>query len=739
MASAWTQREEPPATRGDLILVEGSSFALSDGNGDMRPDRPLGVFVRDTRIVSGWRLLIDDQPIQPLSAAAAEPYAGVFLGRSQPGGDSGTRLVVDRRRYVGDGLREDITLSNYDHDPRRVLVVLEVDSDFADLFAVKAGRVDDDGRPRAAGVRHEVLAGQLVYLVGQGEGTRGVRVASSGAVASPGRLSWQVVVPAKGRWSTTVEVVARVDGHELAPSFPAGLPVAESGTARQLADRRRVRPAIHTDWPALSQALAQSEEDLDVLRIADPESPEIDVVAAGAPWFMTLFGRDALLAGWMMLPLRSDLALGSLQTLARLQGIKVDPAKEEQPGRIPHELRRGLDLDAEGAGGFKVYYGTIDATPLFVMLLGEMRRWGHAHDEVEALLPAADRALEWIDRYGDRDRDGFVEYLRATDAGLRNQGWKDHFDSMNFVDGTLAEPPIALAEVQGYVYAAYRARAHFAEEAGDVEACERWSDRAEKLRRDFNERFWLPERGWFAVGLDRDKRPIDALTSNIGHCLWTGIVDEDKAQAVADALMSDDMFTGFGIRTLAASMGAYNPVSYHNGSVWPHDNAIIATGLMRYGFVEASQRVARGILDAAVAFGGRLPELFCGFDRRDYAAPVPYPASCSPQAWSAAAPVQILRTLLRLDPDLPRDRVWLAPVLPAGVGVLGIDGLAVGEAKVTVEVTGSSVTVGGLPAGVTLVSSARPLHDRPATTGPATTGPATTGPATTGPASAHRH
>jgi glycogen debranching enzyme len=712
MSSGWTQREEPPATGGDLTLIEGASFALFDANGDMRPDLPLGVFVRDTRIVSCWRLLLDDQPIQSLSAAVAEPYAGVFLGRSQPGGEGSTRLVVDRRRYVGDGLREDITLSNYDHSDRVLTVTLQVDADFADLFAVKAGRVDAERLERAAGVRSEVFAHQLVYRVGHGEFTRGVRIGSVGATASPGRLTWEVVVPAKGTWSATVEVVARVDGHELTPRFPAGQPIADTGTARQLADRRRARPVIRTDWAALSQALARSEEDLDVLRIADPEAPEIDVVAAGAPWFMTLFGRDALLAGWMMLPLRSDLALGSLQTLARLQGVKVDPAKEEQPGRIPHELRRGLDLDSEGAGGFNVYYGSADATPLFVMLLGELRRWGHAPDEVDALLPAADRALEWIDRYGDRDGDGFVEYLRASEEGLRNQGWKDHFDSMNFVDGTLAEPPIAVAEVQGYVYAAYRARAHFAEEAGDDECAERWTERADTLRRAFNERFWLPERGWYAVALDGDKRPVDALTSNIGHCLWTGIIDEDKAGAVVDALMSRDMFTGFGIRTLAASMGAYNPVSYHNGSVWPHDNAIICAGLMRYGYVEEAQRVARGILDAAAAFGGRLPELFCGFDRDDYAAPVPYPASCSPQAWSAAAPVQILRSLLRLDPDLPRGRVWLAPTLPAGVGTLSIDGLAVGEGKVNVAVVGSQVSVGGMPAGVTLLESPRPLHDR---------------------------
>ena len=282
-----------------------------------------------------------------------------------------------------------------------------------------------------------------------------------------------------------------------------------------------------------------------------------------------------------------------------------------------------------------------------------------------ALLPHADRALEWIERYGDADGDGFVEYHRATEQGLANQGWKDSWDAITFADGRIARSPIALAEVQGYTYAAYAARAHFAREQGDRDGARHWAGKAKALKRAFNEKFWLPDRGWYALGLDADKRPIDSLASNIGHCLWTGIVDDDKAPSVAAQLLSPEMFSGWGIRTLATSMGAYNPMSYHNGSVWPHDNALCAAGLMRYGFVDHAQRVAVAILDAATHFQHRLPELFCGFPREMFAEPVPYPTSCSPQAWAAATPLHLLRTLLRFDPQVPTGRLWCDPAIPS--------------------------------------------------------------------------
>ena len=415
---------------------------------------------------------------------------------------------------------------------------------------------------------------------------------------------------------------------------------------------------------------------------------------------------------WSALLVDPDLALGVLQTLARFQGTDVDPLHEEQPGRILHEMRFG-EAASLSLGGGSIYYGTADATPLFVMLLGELRRWGLARGEVDALLPHADRALAWIEQYGDTDGDGFVEYQRATDRGLANQGWKDSFDAISFAAGALAEPPIALAEVQGYVYAAYVARAHFAREAGEEDAAGHWAEAAAALKRCFNDAFWLPDRGYYALALDRDKRPVDALASNMGHCLWTGVVDEDKAAAVTARLLGPDMFTGFGVRTLGETMGRYNPMSYHNGSVWPHDNAIIAAGLMRYGAVEAAQQIAMAVFDAGESFGGRLPELFCGFDRADFGEPVPYPTACSPQAWAAAAPLYLLRTLLRFDPWIPFGRVWCAPAVPERYLPLRIARLHLAGAALTLDAREGAWNLAGLPRGIELIRKPR----RPLTAG----------------------
>jgi len=345
------------------------------------------------------------------------------------------------------------------------------------------------------------------------------------------------------------------------------------------------------------------------------------------------------------------------------------------------------------------------------VLLGEFARWGAERRQVEELLPHADRALEWMERYGDRDGDGFIEYRRATDRGLLNQGWKDSWDGITFADGRPAEAPIALCEVQGYAYDAFRARAELARWLDDDAAAKRWSERAAALKAAFNERFWLPERGWYALALDRDKNPVDACASNMGHCLWSGIVAADHAPLVAEHLLSPEMFTGWGVRTLSSAMGAYDPVSYHNGSVWPHDNALIVAGLMRYGFVAPAARIAEALLEAAEHFGGRLPELFCGFGRAEYPEPVPYPTSCSPQAWAAATPVQLVRTLLRFDPELPRGRVWVDPVLPAAFGPLGVEGVALGAGRVTLKVSAESTEVEGLPAGVEVRRAACPQAD----------------------------
>ncbi|SFL31864.1 glycogen debranching N-terminal domain-containing protein [Geodermatophilus ruber] len=693
--------EEPPALAGQSVtLVEGSTFAVSGRSGDMSADGPEGLFFRDVRLLSTWRLRLDDRPLQVLAVLPQEPFRTAFLGRVPPQSSS-TELLVERRRYVGEGMREDLRVRNLGMQTVATRLRLDVDSDFADVFAVKEGRVQERGEVSVS------LDGDTIVLgFRNGALHLGVRISATSAQAHRGGLAFDLLLPPHSDWETTVMVTPVVDGEEVEPTFPVGLSVEESHPAQRLRHWRARTPGVETDDVELLRTLRQSMEDLGALRLFDPEDPDTVAVAAGAPWFMALFGRDSLLSSYMALPLDPTLALGTMRTLARLQGTQTEPRTEEQPGRILHETRLGADFPLTRGGG-NVYYGTADATPLFVVLLGELRRWSIASEQVDALLPHADRALAWIEQYGDRDGDGFVEYQRSTEVGLVHQGWKDSWDGVNFADGTLAETPIALCEVQAYVYSAYVARSHFAYVAGDDAATERWAAKADALKAAFNERFWLPDRGWFAIALDGAKRQVDALTSNIGHCLWTGIVDEDKAARVAEHLMSPEMFTGWGVRTLASSMGRFNPMSYHNGSVWPHDSVLVATGLMRYGFVEEAQRIGAGLLDAATEFGGRLPELFCGFDRSEYPSPIPYPTSCSPQAWAAASPIQVMRMLLRLEPRMPRGEVWFDPAWPARYGRLRIRDLPLGGHRVTLVIDGDRAELDGLPEGVRVIRSLR--------------------------------
>jgi glycogen debranching enzyme len=701
----WTPESEPVTTAGGAVtIVEGSSFCISAPSGDLGVPGPHGVFFRDTRILSRWDLSIDGEPPEPLAAMTPDPYRATFLARvPRRAARSDTNLLVQRERRVGNGLREELVLRNPAGEPAACTVIVRVDADFADLFEVKEGRV----RPRAE--RTLQAQGERLLLDQRWRGNhRGAVVEAPGAtVLEGGTISYTVVVPARGQWSTSLLVRPVVNGEDVDPAFPLDRPLADSVPARRLERWQQSTPMATTGNDALQRTLDRTQKDLGALRIFDPDDPSLAVIAAGAPWFMALFGRDSLLSSYMALPLDPTLALGTMQTLARMQGTKVDPRTEEQPGRILHETRLGADFPLSHGGG-SIYYGTVDATPLFVMLLGELRRWSIASEQVDALLPHADRALAWIERYGDRDGDGFVEYQRSTEVGLVNQGWKDSWDGVNFADGRLAETPIALCEVQAYVYAAYVARSHFADLAGDDAATQHWADKADAIKAAFNEQFWVPDRGWFAVALDGQKRQVDALTSNIGHCLWTGIVDDDKAARVAEQLMSPEMFTGWGVRTLASSMGRFNPMSYHNGSVWPHDSVLVATGLMRYGFVDEAQRIGTGLLDAATHFGGRLPELFCGFDRSEYPSPVPYPTSCSPQAWAAATPIQVMRMLLRLEPRMPRDKVWFAPAWPARYGPVRVHDLPLGGRRVTLVIDGDRAELEGLPDGVEVIREPRP-------------------------------
>ncbi len=728
------------STANVVTLVDESTFAISGSSGDMAAGAAQGLFFRDTRILSRLEVLVNGSRTEPLAAITDDPFSATFVSRCLPApGRADSTLMVFRSRYVGQGMREDLTIRNFADEPALCTIEVFVGSDFADLFAVKEGRVGAD--PATGEVSTKVIVGTqaelaarikagnpevgrresdepipaerpptITYSYRRGGVVRGVDVRFGEPAAVTSDLAtFEVVVPPRDTWTTCIEVGPAIDGSSFDPRYRCGQPIDRATPSERLAQWRRRVPQVETSHPGLKEVIARSNEDLGALRIFDPDYPERVVVAAGAPWFMTVFGRDSLLTAWMALLVDPDLARGVLQTLARFQGTDVDPRHDEEPGRILHEMRFG-DAASLSLGGGSIYYGSADATPLFVMLLGEMRRWGEAREMVDELLPNAARAIEWIEQFGDADGDGYVEYRRATDRGLANQGWKDSWDGIRYGDGRVAQAPIALCEVQAYTYGAYLASAHFAFEVGDTATYDRFRAKAAQLKAAFNRDFWLEDKGWFAVGLDADKRPIDSLTSNIGHCLWTGIVDEDKAHRVAEALVSPAMFSGWGVRTLSRDSGGYNPISYHCGSVWPHDTAIVAAGLARYGYDGAAQKLIFALMDAASAQGGRLPELFSGLDRGELSVPVGYPTSCSPQAWAAASPLLCLRTLLRLDPWIPYGKTWLCPNLPEWIGYLKVEGIPLAGSRVTIEVgteVPGGLVVSGLPHEIELVREPR--------------------------------
>ncbi|RMI30205.1 amylo-alpha-1,6-glucosidase [Nocardia stercoris] len=677
-----------------VTLVDGSTFCLCDHAGDVEPGTPQGLFFRDARVLSRWELRVDGQRPEPLSVLSPEAFTAQFVLRRPPrAGAADSTVLIVRDRLVADGIKETITLENLGREATAVALELQVDADFVDLFAVKEGR--------AGSGRAEVLVnGNELLLNDRSDRARGMAVSSSeSATALPGKLSWRVVVPPGGRWQTEVLAQPTVANQRVQLPLRRGENYECSEPGIKIRSWRDTTTKLTTGNPILRSILQRTESDLGALLIRDQGRDGRAFVAAGAPWFMTLFGRDSLLTAWMALPLDTGLALGTLQQLAEMQGQRVDPLTEEEPGRIMHEIRRGPSGGL--ALGGETYYGTVDATPLFVMLLEQARRWGADTTVVRALLPAADAALDWIIHFGDRDDDGFVEYQRATDRGLINQGWKDSFDGINDAAGTLGQGPIALCEVQGYAYAALRARAELAAEFGDDDRAERLRDHAAELKTKFNEAFWLPERGWYAVALDGHKRPLDALTSNVGQCLWTGIVPDEQAEQLIERMASPEMDSGFGLRTLATSMGAFNPMSYHNGSIWPHDTALAVAGLLRYhhipGAIELATSLASGLLDAAAAFGGRLPELFCGFPRTRFRTPVPYPTSCSPQAWASAAPLLLVRSFLGLEPDVPRRTLTVLPHVPAQWGRVALTDMRLGGSVFDLAVEEDRVVAKNLP------------------------------------------
>jgi glycogen debranching enzyme len=668
------QMSEPPSIGAVVTSFSGSSFCVSSSTGDIDGRHPQGWFIRDRRMLSDLVVRLDDELPELLMVTTPSASSAVFVARARPPrGESEASLLLERRRVIGRRFREELVLRNLSTRPRPVRISIAVRADFADVFAVKESRV------RALRPTSIQAEGSAVTIARHDEA---VRVQLEHAEASTDGLEIVVLIPPRDVWSGMLEVATH--------------PIADRGPV--VASRPISADELVVDDPLVGAAVRRSATDLAGLRIDDPDDPDSFAIAAGAPWFMALFGRDSLWTALMTLPLDPGIAKGTLSMLAARQGTQDVPATEEQPGRILHETRLtpGMPLVL---GGGATYYGTVDASMLFVMLLGEYARWTGDLDFVRRMLPHADAALNWARRDGDADGDGFVEYERGTAAGLLNQGWKDSWNGVTFADGRLAEPSIALCEVQAYWYAALVARADLADALGAPDTAAGCRAEADALRRRFEEAFWIEPRGHYALALDGAKAVVDSNTSNQGHVLWCGIASPERAAQVAAHLVSTSLFSGWGIRTLAADMAAYNPLSYHNGSVWPHDSAIAAAGLARYGHSTEAAMIARALFDAAAMFDGRLPELFAGFSREDFAVPIPYPTSCSPQAWASAAPLLLVRALIGLEPELQLGRVAINPTgwpdLP-----LQVSGLSLGGRRVSARTEGDRYRLSGLHAGI---------------------------------------
>ncbi len=653
----------------DVKILDGNTFVVSDNSGDIdaSPTDSSGLFSFDTRFLSRWILTVNGQRLNPLSVNDLQYYETRFF--LFPG--TGTvyvdaTLSVIRQRAVANGFDEELTLLNHKNEPIDVEVRLEAGCDFADLFEVKDAltkkgeyytRVEKNRL--ILGYRRETFTRETAISAG-----RDCKVDDHG-------LTFKAYIEPHGSWATALRVstsLGAIGKETFRPDYQKATSARKS--VKESVDKWiHEAPRLESDWDPLKETYRRSIVDLAALRFSPVALPGHHLPAAGLPWFMTMFGRDSIFTSLQALPFTPDLAKTTLAALALWQGTRKDDFRDEDPGRILHEMRFG-EMTAFEERPHSPYYGAADATMLWVILLDEYERWTGDARFVRTLENVARRALAWINDYADLQGNGYVSYKRRNEkTGLENQCWKDSWDSISFSNGKLPGFPRATCELQGYAYDAKMRGARLAREVwNDPAYAEKLEREAADLKQRFNRDFWIEERGYYAVALDETGRQVDSLTSNNGHLLWSGIVDKNKARRVVDNLMGPRMFSGWGVRTLAEGEGRYNPIGYHVGTVWPFDCSFIAWGLRRYGFKDEAAVVASGILDAAQYFRGRLPEAFGGYDRELTKFPVEYPTACSPQAWSTGAPLLFLRTMLGLEPV--GEHLIVDPALPKNLGHL---------------------------------------------------------------------
>jgi glycogen debranching enzyme len=663
-----------------ITILEGSNFCICDSNGDFSWPTS-GLFAEDTRFLSELALTVNGERPLLLSAGQVEYYSAAFYLRNPLAGELEQDAVsIARHRFVGEGMQDRLHVQNQSMQPIAFELALEFGNDFADIFAVKNHdfSLGDPLRakplPPPVEPRYEDDDNQFV-LEDEAGGAKTQVILSQKGHVEPGKVRYWIELEPRATWDLNVEVVPSIHGDELMPGLAKRRFGEERERVEASLDAWKLRvPQMRATWDELFHSFGRSVADLASLRLHGGQGLG-NLPAAGMPWFMTVFGRDTIVTCLQTLMFGPELARSALEVLADLQAVEDDPTIDAEPGKIVHEIRRGK----AARNWFSSYYGTIDATPLYLILLSEVWRWTDDAALVRHFREPALRALAWIDEHGDLDGDGFIEYRKRSETGLDNQSWKDSWDSQRFTDGSLAEPPIAPVEAQGYVYDAKRRTAELAREVWrDRDLADRLERDAEELRTRFNEAFWNEDRGgYYVLALDGEKRQVDSLCSNIGHLLWSGIVQPDRVDRVVDALMGPDLWSGWGVRTMSAAEAGFNPLSYHNGTVWPHDNSLIAWGLARYARWPEAQRIVRRMLNAAGHFDHQLPEVFAGLPRAETPFPIAYPTAARPQAWAAGAPVLLLQVLLGLQPDRRQHqmRTVLPLELPAWAGTLRITGI----------------------------------------------------------------
>lgn len=685
-------RNAEPRKVNNLTLIDGKTFLSTTFAGDiMPPGAPdAGFFHDDTRFLSRLELRVGGYRTVVLSSSTEQTFASqieLTTGRNtlRDSYEIPENTVHIRREQLlnSDILYDYLTFENFNFNELELVIELAYEADFMDVFQVRGVERQQLGHYYHPMVhrdsivfhyrgRDAIARETLIHLSPEPEEVDGTTA------------RWKLKLPPFKRFQIQTSITPLVEGKR---SRAGRVDFSQSLRQRREAFAEWESHSTHFESSnrIFDQMLATSIGDFHALQI--PEGKE-HIIAAGIPWFATMFGRDSIIAAYQSLLLNPKLADETLRVLARYQGKENDDWRDEQPGKILHEYREG-EMTRAREMPFGPYYGSVDSTPLWLILLSEAFNWTADERLVKDMLPHAHGALEWIDNYGDLDGDGFVEYLRRSPRGLVNQGWKDSWDANMHRDGEVAKPPVALCEIQGYVYEAKYRMSSLMRSFGEIRAADKLKKDAGELAKRFEKSFWMPQRGFYAMALDRDKRQLQVISSNPGHLLFSRILPQERARTLAQRFMQPDMFSGWGLRTMSRDERVFNPLSYHRGSVWPHDNSIVAHGMALYEFREAALCVFTGLVQAALNFRDyRLPELFCGLQRREHDEPVQYPVSCSPQAWASGAVFLLLTSVLGIRPSAPRKELNIVnPILPDWLDYLNIRNLRVGGSRVGLDFT----------------------------------------------------